>query len=88
MNTIENINRKVPENEITPERIERILAGGYKRDGFYYTIKCWSAETPEGGFYAGLGSAEHTINTLILARHFNPWNRYEVTEIREVSVMA
>lgn len=78
------VNREITKDTITKAQEMRIQNGGYERDGYYYTIKEFSAEFPEGGFWAGLGSKEHAEDTLFLARYFNPENEYLVTEIRKL----
>ena len=79
------INRIVTEETISDFQRKRISEGGYAKDGFYYTIREFSAEHPEGLFYAGLASREHAEDALFMARYFNPGNEYKVTEIRELA---
>lgn len=84
---LENVNRIITDETISEEQRERIASPThrYQRDGFYYTIKEFTTEFPDGIYYAGLGSQEQSEDTLFLARYFHPENRYEVTEIREIT---
>jgi hypothetical protein len=82
--TLAEVNRIITKDTITKEQEQRIQQGGYEKDGFYYTIREFSSEFPEGSFWAGLASKEHAEDTLFLARHFHPENDYRVTEIRKI----
>lgn len=79
------VNREITKDTITKAQEMRIQKGGYEKDGFYYTIREFSAEFPEGSFLAGVASKEHAEDILFLARYFHPENQYRVTEIREIA---